>query len=490
MAAAFGALLWGSTAAASPLIELSGGVSGQGGLSGRATGASAASTYFNPALLPFASQSVELGLLVMSDHIGITLDGRPSGDVPDIVGERELVGADGKPIPNITAPTRWLRRGCPPDECKGEGFLARPRQADGSSGNTRAYQMIGLVSHVVKERLVVGFYALVPLGSFTTARAFYNDEREQFFSNSLHPELYSDRMTATSLAFGVGSKLADRLSAGLSFTLNLRNSAVAGTYVRDANDYNQLLLTTNVDVQASVSPHFALRFTPTDALALSAVVHSKQEFIINTDFKALLPSGLESRTSRTSVHDFLPWTFSLGASYDLVKSDKFKASAVATGSYALWSYYLDRHGESPATFGHFLAWKNTFSGSAGARIESGPLRFLVDASYTPTPVPPQIGRSNYVDNDRFGTMLGADYSFDALGLKLRAGVSGEAHMLLHRHQLKRDDLIQDELPNDAQTVTGTPVPGRAGLQTNNPGWPGFASQGAILGAAATISVIY
>ena len=52
-----------------------------------------------------------------------------------------------------------------------------------------------------EQRLALGLHGLIPNGEFTKLRAFYNDEREQYFSNSLHPELYSDRMTALSLAF-------------------------------------------------------------------------------------------------------------------------------------------------------------------------------------------------------------------------------------------------------------------------------------------------
>lgn len=477
-------------ALASPVFELSGGVSGGGGISARTYGASAASTYFNPALLPYAEQSFELGVLVLADRIGITLAGRPSGDVPDAVGGRDLVDGSGTAISNASVPTRWLVRGCPARECK-QAFAARPRQADGSSGNTRAYQVIGLVNHIIKERLVLGFYALVPLGSFTTARSFYNDEREQFFSNSLHPELYSDRLTATSLAFGGGGKLSDQVSIGLSFTLNLRNAATAGTYVRDADDYNQLLMTTKVDVHASVSPHVGVRYAPTDWLALTGTVHSKQALVIETDFKALLPSGLESATSRRSVHDFVPWTFGLGASADVSKSESHRFTFVAQGAYALWSFYEDRHGESPATYGHFLKWTNTLSGSVGARYETGGFRTMLDVGYVPTPVPPQTGRSNYVDNDRASVAAGFDYTFPVSGnVRLRAGLSGQAHILFDRYQEKLNRLIQDEVPDDTMTRTGQPIAGAAGLQTNNPGWPGFGSHGAILGGAASLALLY
>src|SRR5687768_7805556 len=76
-------LLISSGAAASPLFELMGAGVGTGGLNARAAGPSAASTYFNPALLPRAKQGLDLGWYMLNDAISITLDARSSAnDVP------------------------------------------------------------------------------------------------------------------------------------------------------------------------------------------------------------------------------------------------------------------------------------------------------------------------------------------------------------------------------------------------------------------------
>ncbi|HMJ14744.1 MAG TPA: hypothetical protein VK524_25205, partial [Polyangiaceae bacterium] len=44
------------------------------------------------------------------------------------------------------------------------------------------------------------------------------------------------------------------------------------------------------------------------------------------------------------------------------------------------------------------------------------------------------------------------------------------------------ELVTDELPDDAQ-VGGDPVAGAQGLQTNNPGWPGFESEGWVVASS-------
>lgn len=481
-------LLLGRTSHASPLFELAGATTGDGGFNARATGASAASTYFNPALLPKVGQSFEIGVLVLSDQISLTLDGRRGGIVPLSVGGRGLYDRNGVPISNATVPTDWLEHGC--TQCGDPKFGARPRQAAGSSADTQTYTVIGLVNRLIEDRLVLGFYALVPIGDFTKADSFYNDEREQFFSNSLHPEMYSDRLTSTSLAFGAGSKIFDRLSVGLSFTLNLTNKANASTYVRDPIDYNKLFLSTDVRVHTSVSPHFGVAYDPLDWLHLTGTVHSEQRFVIDTGISAALPAGQESDTHRTAVHSLLPWTFGAGAAVDLNRGQRHEITLVGSARYALWSNYLDRHGESPDDDGQGLGFHNVLAGTVGVRHRTGDLRSFLDVSYQPTPVPPQVGRKNYVDNDRLGAILGADYRFPVSDLTFRVGAQVQAQRLFYRHQTKNDSLIKDELPDDAVDANHQPVAGAVGLQTNNPGWPGFASEGWILGGALTASLLY
>lgn len=482
-------LLVGAHASASPLFELVGGTLGPGGFNARVTGADAHSTYFNPSLLPHAEQGFGLGFLVVSDQISLTLDGRPSGNVPLRVGERGIVDGAGVPIPDDTVPTDWLENGCDTGTCA-PPFRPRPRQADGSSGNTNGYVIIGLVSELIEERLVIGLHSIIPAGSFTTANAYHVDERAQFFSNSLHPELYSDRMTPTSLAFGVGSQIIDQLSAGLSFTLNLENIANAGTYVPDSTNYDALELSTDVEVKAGVSPHFGLTFTPTEKIAVSGTVHSPQKLEIVTKFGAALPAGAESDTTRRAVHDYLPWQFALGGDIEITDN----IGVVATAGYALWSQYEDRQGASPDDYsegGVDLGWSDVPFFSVGGRLSVSDLNAFLDLSFQPSPVPEQVGRSNYVDNDRYGAVTGADYSFTLWDLEFRPGVQAFVHMLPERYHEKRDDLIRDELPDDAvDAQTGDAIPGRDGLQTNNPGWPGFASDGWIYGGAVTMTLHY
>src|SRR5688572_24765602 len=159
----------------------------------------AASAYFNPAFLPDAEAGLEIGVFVLADEIGIRGAARPLGaDIPVAAAGAQF---PNDPLPHNGIPTQWLERGSTEPL-----IAARPRQAGGSGHNLRGYQVIGLVHKFFEGRLGIGIYGMIPYGTFTTASAFYSDEREQYFSNSLHSELYADRLTATSLAFATGLK--------------------------------------------------------------------------------------------------------------------------------------------------------------------------------------------------------------------------------------------------------------------------------------------
>jgi long-chain fatty acid transport protein len=497
--AALGSLALARAVTASPVFELTGGVQGQGGFNARSVEAGAASAYFNPAFLPDVEAGFETGVFVLADEIGIRGAARPLGaDVP--------VGAAGAqfpndPLPHNGIPTEWLQRGStqPP-------IAARPRQAGGSSHDQRAYQVVGLVLKFFEGRLGLGIYGMIPYGTFTTASAFYSDEREQYFSNSLHAELYSDRLTATSLAFATGLKLTDALSIGLSATLALKATAGSPVYLKSIGAFENILLDSNVAVNMALSPHFGALYRLTERWHVSATVHTPQKFEVDAKFKFLVitgeTNGVEEGAQVSFTHDYLPWKISAGSAYDVVRTKETRLAVVGTALFARWSDYVDRHGQRPA--GQY-AWYDTLGVSAGMRYEQGPFRGLVDAAFEPTPVPDQTGRTNYVDNDRLGAALGFDYAFQFLGGKLRAGAGVQVHRFLPRRTYKiaaystgmsRPDLVIDEVPDDATAgtdpVTGVarPLAGREGLQTNNPGWPGFFSAGWILGGACHVTFNY
>ncbi|MBN1655285.1 MAG: hypothetical protein JXA30_16080 [Deltaproteobacteria bacterium] len=495
-------LLLSTPTRAGPLFELTGGNQGLGGFNARIAGASSASAYFNPALLPFAEPGLELGIFTLNDQISIDVLRRTGRryDVPE--GVRLYSRGDNSPLSPTPLPTAWLQEGVQGNYERDP----RPRQGVNSSDNTRVYQIVGLVNRVFDQQLAIGLHAMIPLAGFTAASAFYNDEKEQFFSNSLHAELYSDRLAAAELAFGLAGRVYEKLSIGMSFTLNLKNEAVTPVYVSDAGRLYDTYIDSRIDVTTAVSPHFGLVFDAHERVRLTATVHTPQSMEIDTDFSYLLNNGQEQQSGISFVHGFLPWSAALGASYDVLvpstpETRENQLSLVGSLILADWTDYRDRHGAKASAK---YEWAKTFTPSLGVRHSYAGFGTFLDMVYVPTPVPRQTGRTNYVDNDRMGFVGGVTYCFNLLNTDFRAGLQLQLHRLFRRIQRKLEagdpgytknepeQMVVDEVPDDAidNANLGAAAEGREGLQTNNPGWPGFSSEGYLFGGGVHFAFLF
>lgn len=386
-----------------------------------------------------------------------------------------------------------------------------PRGGASSSQGTRAYAAIGLVQRLFEDRLSVGLHALLPLGDFTSATAFHVDEREQFFSNSLHPEMYGDRLEAPSLAFGAGVVVVDGLSLGASMSIALENGARAATFVSDSdNQAASLVLSTDVGVKARVAPHFGLAWQARDRWLLTLAAHAPQRFDIETGFSAALPDGNEQFSERSATHDYLPWIVELGSEVPVIARDGAKLDLVASLEFARWYTYVDRQSNRPLAG---YEWSDTVSPTVGARLRRSGWVSFCDFAWHPTPVPEQTGRTNYVDNDRGSVSLGFERAFAVRRTTVRLGAQLQGHVLRERWQDKREppvnpvpyerddrfgaeyypSLVVDEVPDDATDGLdrrGGALAGREGLQTNNPGYPGFGSGGTLLGGGLNLAIEY
>jgi hypothetical protein len=166
-------------------------------------------------------------------------------------------------------------------------------------------------------------------------------------------------------------------------------------------------------------------------------------------------------------------------------------TVAATGLWARWSDYVDRHAERPAAA---YAWRDTLAGVVGMRYRRGGGGIALDVLFQPSPVPEQTGRSNYVDNHRVAAALAGTMTGEVGPVRLLLSLSAQVHRLLPRETVKLPPgassgqaRIIDEVPDDA-VLAGEPLLGREGLQTNNPGWPGFSSAGWVLGGGVNLGL--
>jgi long-chain fatty acid transport protein len=451
---------------ASPLLELSGGLSEHPFMSAH-LGSDASVVYTNPALLTSVRSGSFFGVMVVGQSLSLDLDARVAGsDITEAVYKARLIGEDGVLTPLQIKPLAT-------------SDLVQPRGSFDSSG-TAGYLLLGSTLPIVADRLFLGFQITLPMAEFERQSPFFVDEREQFFSNSLHFEMLEDRLEGNAIALALAGRILPSLSAGVGASMVTFSEANSDVFIGDPSYSTGGNINPNVRISTLFVPHAGLTWEPTSAWRIQATAHLAGGHEVKGRSSVQLwsypyPEGQTAIDQDFSmVYRYQPLRLGLGARLGAEENgDGVRPWEVALGArWSQWSTYLDRQGESPSD-----PWADTLEISAGGGLQVGAQRLGLDLRYTPTPVPDQEGRSSYVDNDRVG--LGASWSVP-MGSQWRLGLQGQAQVLLSRSTVKSPaaaDPVIDEFPDSADLKTGDLIPESQGLQTNSPGFPGFSSEG-------------
>ena len=423
--------------------------------------------YYNPAGLALAQPAFNVGLLLTYDQADIRLKDRPAGyDLPDL----------GSRSPAIPTKYRLNSRGDTTD-----------------IPATYELQLGGVVAPWI-ERLKLGFAIGLPLNSLGEQTAHFSDERQQYFSNRLDFELLGQRQQQLSVLFGAGFKVTDWLAVGIGASLLPNSSTHSGVYLADSGHQDQIQMVVQNEQKWNPTVHAGLMLTPSSNLQFGLAWRGQNSFNLDIANEVQIKgfqgtsSGFPVPQVAHFVMNFTPHQFIAGATL---------RGATMLGTIdvirSLWSHYVDTVGE-PAGF------NDTWSARLGGQWQATELTQLyAGVRYEQTPVPDQTGRTNYVDNDRIGVSGGARHRFVVGQRDLDIGWSVTVQRLLARDTTKSQGpysncapgvtKLCDEVPdNVVDPVTGKMVPQAQGLQTGNPGFPGFLSYGTILSVGLDLRV--
>lgn len=460
------------------------------------TGAEAA--YFNPADLATLDDSFKLGIGMTIQNKSITHAKRPDGfDVGSYIYDFAAAKM-GSEIEGYNTPLPTA------DLINKRGSL----DYDSFDGVIT----LGAVKNIAKKsleklggQLTAGIYALLPFSGIQTQEPFFNDEREQYFSNSLQFELYGDRLKQFSAALAIAGRFGRYFRVGAGLAISTYTKTQNRVYVPNASDPSLQLINAKMNVGASVMPYFSFVANPVAGWHLTGTFHFPTNTGIvklNNEMQVwsmdnLYPEGqkyLKAESSMTAGYQ--PIKLSVGTYYDF-KVKEYKLTPMAAFEWSRWSTYINRHGEKPLD-----KWDNTFSATAGLIMRHTERRAAFGFTYVPSPVPAQTGRENYVDNDRFGFSLGYHEYFSITEqVKIGAGISSSLQWLLSRTEEKdmerkqEDGGLIDEVPNDDTNYYGEMSEDevktiKKEMQTNNPGFPGWTSKGFLLNIGISAEVIW
>ncbi len=447
----------------------------------------------NPSLLHELPDQFALSINAYRPDARVKLMERPaSADVPITLYESD-VGIEGqnldRPLPTVELPV--------------------PRH-DNHQDSVTGVVGLYLVRQIVERRLWMGLSVLVPTSGIVGVSTWFPDERDQYFGNTAHFVRFAEWNQSIELALGLCWKQYDWLSVGASAEVALHATAGLDAYVPEATVQDYALANARLDASVALRGIVGITVRPLEWLSASVVWKDRRYNKVSADAYLKLWNYHEAGdvTKPQIVHqrhllavDYQPMQLSLAAGAEL-GAWKFQAAL----TWQDWSDYLDPHHQraqdaavftptnpdDPAPDGAPFAFSDTWSLAAAASwawkegwVASAAI------SWQPSPVPAQVGRTNYVDNDILVFSAGHRFPLELLGKKWTIDVGLEFAYMFSATVYKDPALIRDEFADRATTlIGGQPMPEAEGLQTNNPGFPGFSFYGWSLAGAVTVGYLF
>lgn len=435
--------------------------SGAMGQAVTAHGAEASSLWHNPGGLGLADPSMGVGMLFSFDQVGIRPKSRPAGyDLPDL----------GTTSPAIPSKYRLRQNGEVDDISNLYDFRL---DAVGSFG---------------LENLRFGVSVALPVNRLGLQKSRYADEREQYASNRLAFELLGDRSQHQVILVGVGYRVLSWLSLGAAMSIMPEGTATSTVYVADAANQKNVRISVDNEQVGRAAPIVGAIAKPLERLQLGASWRGANWFRLGIQNQIQIkgfqgtPDSFPVVQNVSMTLNYTPDQLALGAAW---KGDAWLAAVDAV--WSRWSQYVDTQGATATGL------RDVWSIRAGGEYQATADRTLrVGLQWEPSPVPDQIGRSNYVDNDRIVANIGAAHGLDLLGRPVTIAWHLGLHHLVARDTNKATQAsypacaegvtaLCDELPDGTKDpASGQPLAASAGLQTGSPGFPGWTSWGNLL----------
>ena len=341
---------------------------------------------------------------------------------------------------------------------------------------------VGAVTDFGGTRSRGGLLVMLPTNGLLDMQTHFADERERYFSNQLHHEIVGSRLHRPVIELGMARSLTDRLSFGVGGSYLPAAAVTTQAYVRDPSNQSDVDL--NADIYTGNSWGFVAGLTASvhDNLDLGVVYRGGVTFAIEGANEIQI-RGVDA-TEDESFQDIdwvpisTPSSIRTGLAWGVGDVE-----LTLDGRYTFWTTYLNTQGEA-------AGFRNTLEGRTGVEwTSSADTSLRAGAGFVPTPVPAQTGRTNYVDNSRISGSVGGGHRFEMWDRDMKASWFVQFQHLLRRETDKArlashptcaagEEALCDEVPDDTRNPqTGQPYPEAQGLQTGNPGFPGFTSGG-------------
>ncbi len=309
----------------------------------------------------------------------------------------------------------------------------------------------------------VSIFGQTPIGTIQTSTVQYYDTRAQFFDN----ELSFFRQT-NNRGLDIGAAIAYQASrtlrVGVGAWLNQNIETNTDIDVRDVLLPDAALQQLTTNVSPAVSATFGIWWTPIPSISVSGSFQTRRANQLEVKSKVDTPIQDGSGQVWQAYLQYAPPR----ADVSLLWKVPPNMEASIGGTWSQWSDYQLPDGDIPDP-----ALQDTVSLSLALRNNTPDWAWSSSVTWQPTPTQQQQANTNLVDNDRLITGLSISKRISQWSI----GIDAALFWQLQNRHTKDDSLLIDEFPDDSFTPNGTPDPNAAGLQSNNPGFPGFSSKG-------------
>lgn len=450
--------------------------------------------FTNPSLLTQVPRHFTAGLIVTASDLHVKLMPKPrASDVPISIYDSDIGAIRG--LKDRALPTVELAR----------------KRHDTDVNGVRSWFSVGGSTEFALKGLRVGALVIAPLTGSDAAnvQTHFDDEREAAFSNRVSLVRFGQWDRILAMIVGAGYQPTSWLAIGAAAQFSASAVARVKVYIPDAAVQSEANTTLSTSVSTAWKPVIGARIIPTDNIAIGLVWRGESYIEVDGASEVQLWNYHEPGTDKTQlkrttqrfpvVVDYEPMevSASLGAKLG-------PATAQATLTWQQWSHYLDQHGIRPqdvavlptigsgtatTTNADRFAFHNTLAVHGGVQVKVLPdAEVVLGGAYRPSPVPAQTGRTNYADGDLVALTLGQRCDLKVFGVLMTLSTSLQLWHMLPRTTHKDPAGVADEFPDSSRGVRdGRTMTEAVGLQTNNPGYPGYTTSGMLLAGAASIS---
>lgn len=486
--------------------------------------------YSNPAVMSRIEPYNGIGYVMYKPELSIKLGSRSKSlDVPAVIDKGDVFSSSDKnanmwPSMERPLPTQNLQH----------------KRSNTNVSTAQNYLTAGTIQSFNIPGFRFGGLMMLPLAHQVKIHTYYFDERESTMSNKIHFARFGEWSPIVTGFAGLSyaPEFFKYISLGLSLQVGATAAADINIYMPDLNHQNYSELNMHMQMALKFRPIVGMQIElpkPVDFWGLGFTWRNESYMDVDGGGGMALRGYTEYIGDTTyKIPRVVKQAFKVALDYEPMEvvgatGFRYKSMTVQAGvTWQRWSKYRDHHNESPQnnatwqdpeadrylkdkgnqpyTFGaqDKYAWKDTVNVNSsisynyleeiGVKWVNATLGF----AYKPTPVPTQDGRTNYADADLWCMSFGHRFNFD-IPFKAKA-IHGSADLglqfwLMNQRKVYKtykdkngNVVFYDEAPDELETHDKTTLKEMQGLQTNNPGFPGYSQKGWLLVASASVNL--